>query len=53
MMEMLQNLGLSVFPLLSGLVRDQFKDSKIEGFHGQSLFFLIIACLCLGASIIL
>lgn len=53
MMEMLQNLGLSVFPLISGAIRETKPDSELKGFHRQTLFFFIVSCLCLGICIIL
>ena len=52
MMEMLQNFGLSVFPLLAGFIRET-QDEELQGFHVQTLFFFVISCICLAASIFL
>ena len=58
-MEMLQNLALGVFPLLAGAIRETQKvqDNKalgrLQGFHLQTLFFYLIACLCVAFAIFL
>ncbi len=51
-MEMLQNLALGVFPLVSGFLRESV-DSDQKGFHLQTLFFFVISCVCTGISLIL
>jgi len=51
-MEMLQNLALGVFPLVSGFLRST-TENELEGFHLQTLFFFVISCLVTGISFIL
>lgn len=51
-MEMMQNLALGVFPLVSGVLRES-ADNDSKGFHRQTLFFFIISCICTGACLIL
>ena len=52
LMEMLQNLALGVFPLISGLLRES-ADNDAKGFHKQTLFFFIISCVCTGICFLL
>lgn len=59
MMEMLQNLALGAFPLLAGIIRETKKMpsnpplGELKGFHEQTLFFYIMACLCVICAIFL
>lgn len=52
LMEMLQNLALGVFPLISGVLRESAHNDK-KGFHLQTLFFFVISCICTGVCLIL
>jgi len=53
LMEVFQNIALAFFPIITGILRQNYPTSKLQAFHMQTLFFFIIACLLLGLAIIL